>query len=1124
MPLDTTMEKFEANMMGSMKKDNVRIGTLNSQGGNKKKDHIANYFNDQNLDILLIQETHDIKTHFITEIEKNTNTKIFKNSGTNDSRGVIIMVRESDKVQNSKLVARDSDGNLIEVEAIINGITRTIVNVYAPNGAAARKKLFEKLSDVTRDEDNKIFGGDLNQVFDTDLDCIGKSQRSFDTSKPARNVINRIKSENNYCDVLRSLHPRSKSYTFTGIGNYRARLDYIFIHKLHLDSVVRCGVEPCCFSDHDMFWCELSTETQRPRWGAGTWKYNKRILEDKQNLKLIETLWKTHRQEKYLYPNQLAWWDTGKMKVKVKCIALGMEMKAKENEEEEKLKQDLETEIRKEEPSSTRKIKNLKQALKNMMETKIKGAEIRSGADWRNLGEQPTRYFFTLEKEKGEEQQMTSLVNGSGTLLTGKNDVLQYAMEYYEEHFRKTDTDQKHQDILVNSIERFLTETESESMDEFFKLQELEKIIFNSKLNKSPGLDGLTNEFYRQTYHFTGTDLLNTINEVFISGKIPRTMTQGMIKLIFKNKGERSNLKFWRAISLLNTDYKFMTSLISKRFQPVIGKIVANDQACSVPGRFIEDQLIQLQDLQDYTKQFGGKAMVIGLDLQAAFDLLDHDYLQRVLHRMNIGPRICRLIKTIHSNMYSCVSINGAKTKMFRLTRSCRQGDPNAGTQFIIALEPFANLVRKDRYLHPIRIPNQPPKSMSLYADDTNIICTKPNDYNRVMTLTKIFESGAGAKVNTSKTEILLMGNWDRNDIAMLPQECIRRNIKVLGVWYGPEAESLNRDHILGKIDATIERWKKFNLSYQGKVLIINTKILSVAYHIIRVTGMDRTLEKELQKRLNDFLRHPRKMTMVAYSVLQNTWDAGGIEAPNLRNVSRAILLERVAKIAKQDRPWSGQLFFRIGQTIRKSLNKAGSKLILHTKRQTKISKEILSAYKQLEKEVTEWAKEDFKTLKKRLHNNSEPKRRTDRNYDNTWRQIHKLKNDRKRRDLCYLTAHMSLPVKAVLNHRNVKIDNIHCSFCGEKDETIKHLFIDCRLIQSLKKWIENKLQIRTLGEEEILFHEGRLKMRQKMNEMVAAYKHSIWITRGKLYHGEIKTEKEIQETMKYLMINTINK
>lgn len=238
--------------------ESVKIGTLNSQGGNRKKELIARYFEEHKLDILLLQEIHDIKPEYVAEIEMKTKTKIYKCPGTSNSRGVITMIRESDKVKNSRAILQDAEGNMLEVEVIINGTARNILNLYAPNKVPARKRLFEKVTEATQHQSNKIFGGDLNQTFDISLDCFGKSQRSFDLSRPVTKLVDAIKARNHYCDVYRTLHPHTKEYTFTGIENYRARLDYIFVHQTHMDRVRICGIEACPFSDHDMFWVEIS--------------------------------------------------------------------------------------------------------------------------------------------------------------------------------------------------------------------------------------------------------------------------------------------------------------------------------------------------------------------------------------------------------------------------------------------------------------------------------------------------------------------------------------------------------------------------------------------------------------------------------------------------------------------------------------------------------------------------------------------------------------------------------------------------------------------------------------------------------------------------------------------------
>jgi len=85
----------------------------------------------------------------------------------------------------------------------------------------------------------------------------------------------------------------------------------------------------------------------------------------------------------------------------------------------------------------------------------------------------------------------------------------------------------------------------------------------------------------------------------------------------------------------------------------------------------------------------------------------------------------------------------------------------------------------------------------------------------------------------------------------------------------------------------------------------------------------------------------------------------------------------------------------------------------------------------------------------------------------------------------------------------------------GGPEDTIKHLFIDCRNIRELKELLCTKIQIKTVGEEEILYHEGRIKWKKKISEIVAAYCHSIWISRAKLYYGNITSEQDVKSTMK---------
>ena len=64
----------------------------------------------------------------------------------------------------------------------------------------------------------------------------------------------------------------------------------------------------------------------------------------------------------------------------------------------------------------------------------------------------------------------------------------------------------------------------------------------------------------------------------------------------------------------------------------VLPILTHTDQACAIEGRSMNDQLIYIQDMMNFLKHKRGKGMIVGLDLQAAFDKID--------------PRVARVIKS----------------------------------------------------------------------------------------------------------------------------------------------------------------------------------------------------------------------------------------------------------------------------------------------------------------------------------------------------------------------------------------------------------------------------------------------------------------------------------------------
>ena len=229
--------------------------------------------------------------------------------------------------------------------------------------------------------------------------------------------------------------------------------------------------------------------------------------------------------------------------------------------------------------------------------------------------------------------------------------------------------------------------------------------------------------------------------------------------------------------------------------------------------------------------------------------------------------------------------------------------------------------------------------------------------------------------------------------------------------------------------------------------------------------------------------------------------------------------MERIPKILTSNKPWQGQLIYRNGFSLRNLNLDFASPRHIHTFKQTFISDTLVSAFREVNSMVPDWTKETFSTLQRKLYTRNEVPKRVNRDFTDTWTSIHKSTNERCSRDLSYLIAHDSLPTCDMLKRRNVIMDN-KCQLCRKSNETTKHLFIECEKVRIIRRTVEkiiDPFRGRTLSEEEILYHEGRIKMLKKASRLISVYKHVIWSVRAKLYYGEIDKEDIMSELFSML-------
>lgn len=177
---------------------------------------------------------------------------------------------------------------------------------------------------------------------------------------------------------------------------------------------------------------------------------------------------------------------------------------------------------------------------------------------------------------------MLTELDSDGTICRTTSELLDAAASFYHALYRASPTSTESADRLVAGIGRTLTDEDSESLDRPFYAEEIRLALSSMATNKSPGIVGLPVEFYRRFWVLLEDDTLAVYDEALATGRLGLSQRTGVIRLLYK-KGDRRDLRNWRPISLLTSDYTILAKAMASRLSSVLPSIVHEDQTCSFP-------------------------------------------------------------------------------------------------------------------------------------------------------------------------------------------------------------------------------------------------------------------------------------------------------------------------------------------------------------------------------------------------------------------------------------------------------------------------------------------------------------------------------------------------------------
>ena len=298
----------------------------------------------------------------------------------------------------------------------------------------------------------------------------------------------------------------------------KSRFDYVFVSK-DIDIETTKVVNPFHTNviDHKLVLSQLKCKA--PIRGPNYWKFNSQYLQDESYCQNIIKLISDCCENVSSLMTYQHIWEVLKIKIREFTIAYASNRSKLQKSEIRDLQEridHLNVDGDNEKPENILELSDLSSRLNVLLEKESYGAFIRSKSKWCEKGEKCNRFFLSLESQRQCNNVIKSLKTSTGKVVKHDNEILKEISNYYQNLFAETSMRQKADiNAYLSSVKNFnkISEKDKISCDKAITEDEIEAVISKLHSGKSPGLDGITPEFYKHFWPNLKVPFCNMLNE-----------------------------------------------------------------------------------------------------------------------------------------------------------------------------------------------------------------------------------------------------------------------------------------------------------------------------------------------------------------------------------------------------------------------------------------------------------------------------------------------------------------------------------------------------------------------------------------------------------------------------------
>uniref|UniRef100_A0A670KIE8 Reverse transcriptase domain-containing protein n=1 Tax=Podarcis muralis TaxID=64176 RepID=A0A670KIE8_PODMU len=500
--------------------------------------------------------------------------------------------------------------------------------------------------------------------------------------------------------------------------------------------------------------------------------------------------------------------------------------------------------------------------------------------------------WLAWQVKRRKEQNTINKIEINGEEITEPKEIRKGFVDFYKQLYRNKERNNK------KKIERYLKEKmvrkiptdQKEQLNAPICRDEVEEVIKELKRGKAPGPDGFTASYYKEMKDTLIAPLIEVMNNILKDRDIPGTWKEAFITIIPKQDSDPTQVKNYRPISLLNTDYKIFAGILAKRLKKILIKIIHKDQAGFLPGRQISNNTRNIVNLIEYLSERCDKpASLIFVDAEKAFDNVVWEFMLKNLEVMEVGQEFFNGIKAIYTDQKARLIINNVITEDIKIAKGTRQGCPLSPLLFIVVLETLLNAIRQNKQIKGVTLGANEYK-VKAYADDVVLTVEEPMEsIKEILDEMEKFGDIAGFKLNKRKTKMIVK-NLDQDKIVSLQQRVeieVVRKVKYLGIWLSSKNIDLYQNNytpVWNGIKKDLEVWARMKLSFWGRISMVKMMVLPKLLFLFQTIPIIKGTKdfKEWQKAISRYVWEGKK-PRIKFKLLTDIKERGGFALPDMR-------------------------------------------------------------------------------------------------------------------------------------------------------------------------------------------------------------------------------------------------